>query len=148
MEDRRSTTDGSSSGDSDEALRTQLQYTTEWIRHLLGLLVQACGFFIAADALLTGYGIVQRKAVFLLLGSLSIVGVGVISWLLHRTMIPANSVALYLERRLFGPSAVALISSTLQMTDRALHDRLLAANERPEKNAWSSFGRRCPCGVS
>src|SRR5690349_10657296 len=40
-----------------EAQRLQLQQTVEWIRHLLGYFVQAAGFFIAADALLLGYGI-------------------------------------------------------------------------------------------
>lgn len=94
MRDRRPTVDEDASGDTTEALRAQLQNATEWIRHLLGLLVQACGFFIAADALLVGYGITQKKAVFLFFGCLSVAGIGMTAWITNRAMMPANFVAL------------------------------------------------------
>jgi hypothetical protein len=47
---------------SNEALRLQMEQALELVRHMLGIIVQAVGFFVAADALLIGYGVSQKKS--------------------------------------------------------------------------------------
>jgi hypothetical protein len=111
-----------------EVLRLQLQQTIDWMRQLVGFLVQASGFFLAADALLLGYGITQKKAVFLLLAGFSVAGILVTGWLFARASIPANYVAIHLERRLLGSGSVGLASFVLRIENRRIYDRLIRAD--------------------
>jgi len=121
-----------------EAQRLQLQQTVEWIRHLLGYFVQAAGFFIAADALLLGYGIGQKKAVFLLFACFSVIGMAVALWLFIDITIPASCVAIHLERELLGKDAIGLINLVLLSRSVAVYERLVRFDEartNPERKA-------------
>jgi hypothetical protein len=55
-----------------DALRVQMQQAIETFRHMTTLFVQSSGFLIAADGLLFGYGLAQKKAVPLLIASLTV----------------------------------------------------------------------------
>jgi hypothetical protein len=88
-----------------DALRVQMQQAIETGRHLATLFVQSAGFLIAADGLLFGYGLAQRKAVPLLIASLAPLGIAVVLILILSHGLPVGYVALMSERRLLSHEA-------------------------------------------
>jgi hypothetical protein len=114
---------------SNDVLRLELQQAIELIRHLISLFVQAAGFFIAADALLLGYGIGQRRALYLLFACLSVVGMAVTLWLLLGASVTPSYVAIRLERKLLGPNEVTLVDFVVRFRNRLLYERLIQADD-------------------
>jgi hypothetical protein len=84
----------------DEALRAQMQHGYEALRSLAALAIQMCGFLIAADSVLLGYGLSQRHAGFLFVASVFPLVVLVLSAMIIAHGFPMVYVALRAERRL------------------------------------------------
>jgi hypothetical protein len=106
-----------------EALRLQLEQAMELARQLMGNMVQAAGFFIAADTLLLGYGLSQKKAGALLFASLTVLGIFVSLWRGLSAIVPVAYVALYMERRLLS-NDITLFDSLLRIKYPLIHDRV------------------------
>ncbi len=111
---------------SNEALRLQMEQALELTRQLLGSMVQTVGFFVAADALLLGYAVSQRKSGVLLFACLTVLGIFVSLWRGLNSIAPAAYVALYVERLLL-PNHITLVASLLRIKYPAIYDRLDAA---------------------
>jgi hypothetical protein len=111
---------------SNEALRLQMEQALELVRHLLGIIAQAIGFFIAADALLFGYGVSQKKSGVLLIASLTVVGIIASVALGLNALGPAVYVAVYVERLLL-PNHTTVSALSLSVKWPAIYDRVNAA---------------------
>jgi hypothetical protein len=83
-----------------DALRVQMQQAIETFRHQSTLFVQSAGFLIAADALLFGYGVAQKKAVPLLIASLTPLAIFIVLMLVLSHGLPVAYVAVSSEQRL------------------------------------------------
>ena len=97
-----------------DALRVQMQQAIETFRHLTTLFVQSAGFLIAADGLLFGYGLAQRKAVPLLMASLAPLAIIVVLMLVLSQGLPVGYVAVKSEQRLLPREAT--LAQTYLMT--------------------------------
>ena len=111
---------------SNEALRFQMEQAMELVRQMLGISVQAVGFFVAANALLIGYGVSQKKSGVLLLASLTTIGIIVSVVICLNSIGPAVYVTLYTERLLL-PNHITVSASSLRIKWPAIYNRMDAA---------------------
>jgi hypothetical protein len=129
---------------TDEALRLQMEQAMELVRQMLGNIVQAIGFFIAADALLFGYGVSQKKSGVLLIASFTVVGIFVSVGFGLSSVGPAVYAALYVERLLL-PNHITLVASLLRikyqeiyrLVDTALSIQDIQQREQEIRRAFS-----------
>jgi hypothetical protein len=105
-------------GPSEEFLRFELQQAIETIRHQTSLMVQLTGFCTALDSALLAYGIVQGKAILVLMAAIVPVILLVVQRDIVRHAVPFAFVALQLESALQG-GKTALIATYVrtQMPD-------------------------------
>jgi len=115
-----------------DALRVQMQQAIETFRHLTTLFVQSAGFLVAADGLLFGYGLAQRKAVPLLMASLAPLGIIVVLMLLLSQGLPVGYVAVQSEQRLLPREAT--LARTYLMTKHPLAYSRIAPSLTKEEN--------------
>ena len=108
-----------------EALRLQMEQAMELVRQMQGNIVQAAGFFIAADTLLLGYGVSQKKAGALLLACFTVLGIFGSMRSGLKFLGPAVYAGLYAERLLL-PNDVTLLASLMRIRYPAIYDRLNA----------------------
>ena len=91
-----------------------MQQAIETFRHLTTLFVQSAGFLIATDGLLFGYGLAQKKAVPLLIASLTPLAIIVVLMLILSHGLPVGYVAVRSEQRLLPREAT--LAQTYFMT--------------------------------
>ena len=77
-----------------------MQQAIETFRHQSTLFVQSAGFLIATDGLLFGYGLAQRKAVPLLIASMTPLAIAVVLMLILSHGLPVAYIAVRSEQRL------------------------------------------------
>jgi hypothetical protein len=111
---------------SNEALRLQMEQAMELVRHMLGIIVQAVGFFITANVLLIGYGVSQKKSGVLLLASFTVLGIIVSVVICLNSIGPAVYVAMYVERLLL-PNHITVSASSLRIKWPSIYNRVDAA---------------------
>lgn len=109
----------------DETIRAQMQHGYEALRSLAALAIQTCGFLIAANSVLLGYGLSQRHAGFLLVASVFPLLVMLLAAIIVMHGFPMVYVALRAERHL-APDADTLCSTYLALRAPRLLHRLNA----------------------
>jgi hypothetical protein len=124
-------------GTSDpETIRAQMQHSYETLRAGVALAIQLCGFLAAANVVLLGYGLTQRHAGFLLLGSLMPLLMALAGWQIIVHAIPVVYVAIKAERTL-APNASTLYSTYLAIKGpdflRRINE-LIASEENMEQS--------------
>jgi hypothetical protein len=107
-------------------MEAQLQQAIDTFRFQMGLLVQVWGFLIAADAILVGYSVTQKKGVLLLIASVMPVLMFLASRAILAHGLPFLYIAIYLERRLM-PSSETLTASYARMKFPMLYRRVAGA---------------------
>src|SRR5689334_16371754 len=95
-------------------LQLQLQQAVETFRFQMGLLVQVWGFLIAADAILVGYSLSQRKAVLLVAASVMPILMFLAVRAIYSHGLPFLYIALQIERQLM-PDRDTLTASYARM---------------------------------
>lgn len=93
-----------------ETIRAQMQHSYEALRSGITLAVQICGFLIAADAVLLGYGLSQRLAGVLLAASAMPTLMALIAWLTIAHGTPLVYIAVKAEHAL-APNAPTLCAT-------------------------------------
>lgn len=99
---------------SEASLHLELQQAIETFRFQTGLLTQVCGFLVAVDSLLVGYGLTQNKSILLAIAtSIPLLMIAALLRILKHAL-PISLVALRLERLLLG-GQIGLATTYLQM---------------------------------
>jgi len=122
----------------DETIRAQMQHGYEALRSLAALAIQMCGFLIAANAVLLGYGLSQRHGGFLLVASVFPLLVLVLGALVVKNGFPMVYVALRAERHL-APDADTLCTTYLALRVPGLLARINAILDAGDPDAVASM---------
>lgn len=110
------------------ARQSQLQQAVETLRFQTGLLTQFFGFLIAVDALLVGYALAQRQAVFYLLAISAPLVALAASWVALNYAVPIVYVAVRLERQLL-PAEDTMVATYVRTKFPIVFQRIVAALE-------------------
>lgn len=106
-----------------EIIRAQLQHSYEGLRSLSALGIQMCGFIVAADTLLLGYGLSQRQGAFLILASAMPLIMALVGAMVIINGFPMVYVALRAEQRL-GTDVDTLVTTFLKIRAPRLLEKI------------------------